>query len=152
MTIEAPISRYKKQNLLIAIAVMVGLSIWCIYDGFYNEKFIREHQDEEGNPKGWLVVNQKAPPYLIAGAIAASVYFFAVRGKKVVADESGLTAGGKTIAYDAIEKIDKTHFDTKGYFVMTYKDQQGQSQDIKLSDRTYDNMGLLLDHLVAKIS
>ena len=152
MTLEAPLSRYKKQNLKIAIAVMIGLAIWCIYDGHYNDKFIQSHKDEDGNPKGWLVVNRIAPPYLFAGAIATSVYFFMIRNKIVTADETGLTANGKTIEYKDIELINKTYFDTKGYFVVGYKDPQGNSCQMKLSDRTYDNMKTVLDHLVAKIS
>ena len=81
------------------------------------------------------------------------VYYFAVSAKKrVVADDEGLKTGKETIAYDRIEKINKTHFDSKGYFVVTYTDPDGQSKDIKISDRTYDNLPAVLDHLVTKIS
>jgi hypothetical protein len=152
MTVEAPLSRYTKQNLLIAVAALIGLAVWCVYDGHYNESFIKKHLDEEGNPHGWLIVNRIAPPYLVGGAIVIAGYFFAVRNKKVAADEAGLKACGKTIAYDAIESIDKTHFEGKGFFVVSYKDPQGQSRQLKLSKFSYDDMPALLDHLIAKIS
>ena len=152
MTLEAPLSRYKKQNMLIAIVALVGLAVWCVYDGHYNKSFIKKHVDENGNPHGWLVVNRIAPPYLIAGAALTTGYFFAVRNKKVVADESELKACGKTIEYSAIESINKTHFDSKGFFVVTFKDPQGQNRALKLSKYTYDNIPAVLDHLIAKIS
>jgi hypothetical protein len=151
MTIEAPLSRYKKQNMLIAIVVMVGLGIWFYYDGHYQTAFIEKHT-VDGKPDSTLLFNQKSPPFFILGAVVVGVCFFMVRGKKVVADDAGLKACGKTIDYEAIEKINKTHFDSKGFFVVTYKDPQGQSCDLKISDRTYDNLPAVLDHLVEKIS
>jgi hypothetical protein len=151
MTIEAPLSRYKKQNLLIFIVVLLGLAGWFYYDGHYNTAFIEKHT-VNGQPDSTLSFNKKAPPFMAALAIAIAVYFVAVRNKKVVADESSLVAEGKTVAFSAIEKINKTHFDTKGYVVITYKDAQGKSCELKLSDRTYDNLLTLLDHVIAKIS
>lgn len=156
MTLEAPLSRYKKQNLLIAIAALVGLGVWFYYDGHYNQKFIEKHTvvDEDGNerPNSTLAFNQKAPPIMFVGAAIVAGYFVVIRNKKVTADETGLKANGKTIEYKDIELINKTYFDTKGYFVVGYKDPQGSSRQMKLSDRTYDNLKTMLDHLVAKIS
>ena len=54
------------------------------------------------------------------------------------------------IAYDSIEKIDKTNFKSKGYFVITYKDQSGREVNRKLSDRTYDNLEAVLNEVVVK--
>lgn len=156
MTIEAPLSRYKKQNLMIAIAALFGLGIWFYYDGYHNQRFIEKNTEVnelgEKRPNATLVINRKAPPYMFAAGVAVIIYAVVIRGKKVVADESSLVAGGKTVAYDTIEKIDKTFFDRKGFVVITYKDEQGNSRDLKLSDRTYDNLPALLDHVVAKIS
>jgi hypothetical protein len=151
MTIEAPLSRYKKQNMMIAIAVLAGLAIWFYYDGHYKTSFIEEHTID-GKPDHTLLINQKSPPFLLLGAAVVGAYFFAVRNKKVVADEAGLKAKGKSIEYGSIEKITKTYFESKGFFVVTYKDPQGRSCDLKLSDRTYDNLPAVLDHLIAKIS
>lgn len=156
MTIEAPLSRYKKQNLLIAFVVLIGLGVWFYYDSHYNESFIEKNTivDEDGGerPNSTLAFNQKAPPYMFVGAALVAVYFFVIRGKKVIADETALKANGKTIDYSAIEMINKTHFDNKGYFIIGYKDAQGNSCEMKLRDRMYDNLKTVLDHLVAKIS
>ena len=156
MTIEAPLSRYKKQNLMIAMAALFGLGIWFYYDGHYNTKFIEKHMevDAQGQerPNATLLFNQKAPPFMFAGGVAVVVYFFVIRNKKVVADELALNANGKTVEYTAIEKIDKTHFEKKGFFVVTYNNAQGCRCDLKLNDRTYDNLPAVLDHVVAKIS
>jgi len=187
MAIEAPVSKYKKTNLKIYIAFCIGLVIWCVYDGYFNEKFKEKYTGPDGKAKGWLVVNRNAPPYLIGAAVLFSAYLFAIRNKKIVADENELIISGKEkIPYEAIQKIDKTHFRSKlerrtaerefvghpqgglqeikeeakeevegeptGYFIITYKDKSGNEVNRKLSDRKYDNLGLILDHLVVKIS
>jgi hypothetical protein len=152
MAIEAPLSKHKKNNFRIGIVVLVGLAIWFAYDGYRSEEFIKRHTDQNGKPDSTLAFNRKAPPYLVGAAVLLGVYLFAIKDKKVVADESSLIVGKRQIAYDSIEKIDKTHFDSKGYFVITYKDYQGVDASLTLSDRIYDNLSTVLDELVAKIS
>ena len=152
MAIEAPLSKHKKNNFRIGIVVLVGLAIWFAYDGYRSEEFIKKHTDQNGKPDSTLVFNRKAPPYLVGAAVLLGVYLFAIKDKKVVADESSLIIGKRQIAYDSIEKIDKTHFDSKGYFVITYKDCQGADTSLTLSDRIYDNLSVVMDELVAKIS
>jgi len=153
MAIEAPISKYKKTNIKIYIAVCIGLMIWCVYDGYFNEEFKEKYIDPDGKAKGWLVVNRNAPPYLIGACVLFSAYLFAIRNKKLIADENELIISAKEeIPYEAIQKIDKTYFDKKGFFTITYKDKGGNEIDRKLSERKYDNLAAILDHLVAKIS
>ena len=153
MAIEAPVSKYKKTNLKIYIAVCIGLVIWCVYDSYFNEKFKEKYTGPDDKAKGWLVVNRNAPPYLIGAAVILSAYLFAIRNKKIVADENELIISGKEkIPYEAIQKIDKTYFDKKGFFIIIYNHKNGDEVNRKLSDRKYDNLGLILDHLVAKIT
>jgi len=153
MAIEAPLSKYKKTNLKIYIALCIGLLIWCAYDGYFNEAFIEKHKDADGNPKGWLVVNRNAPPYLIGAAVLLGAYLFAIRNRKIIVDEDGLIISPKEkISYDSIQKIDKTHFKSKGFFVITYKNSTGGEVNRKLSDRAYDNLTAILDKLVEEIS
>ena len=153
MTIAAPLSKYKKNNIKIAIAVCIAGAIYCAYDGYYNDKFIERHTNESGSPDSTLVFNQKSPPFFIGGALLFGIYLFAIRNKKVVADENEIIISDKErISYDSIQKIDKTYFDSKGFFLITYKDENGNKLSRKLSDRTYDNLTSLLDVLVAKIS
>jgi hypothetical protein len=152
MTLEAPLSRHTRTNFIIYTAACVLLGLWFAYDGYINKSFIEEHTDEQGNPNGVLVFNQKSPPFLFVGAALFTGYFLAIRGRKVVAGENELVIAGKeTIPYDAIERIDKTHFEKKGFFTITYK-KDGREVDRKLNDRTYDNLGPILDHLIAKIT
>jgi len=152
MAIEAPISKFKKKNLKIYIIVLIGLASWCLYDGYFNDKWIEKHTDADGNPKDYLVFNRKAPPFFIGAAVLLGVYFFAIRNKKLIADENELVISDKEkIPYDSIQKIDKTRFDSKGFFLITYKNKNGSEANRKLSDRTYDNLAAILDKLVAKI-
>jgi len=152
MAVEAPVSKFKKNNVKIFIVVLLVFAGWFTYDGHLNETFKEEHTTKAG-PDDTLVFNQKAPPYLAAAAVILSIYLLVINKKKITADETQLVLGsGKTISYEAIEKIDKTNFDSKGYFVITYKEPSGSEADLKINKRKYDNLAAVLDELVAKIS
>lgn len=150
MAIEAPLSRYKKQNTLIIIVILIGVGLWFAYDGYKNKDFIAKHT-VNGVPDSTLSFNQKAPPFMIGAGILLGIYFMIIKGKKIITDENGLVSGSTTIPYDAIEKINKTHFDKKGFFTITYT-ENGRSKELTLKDRTYDNLPAVLDHIVSKIS
>jgi hypothetical protein len=153
MAIEAPISKFKKSNLKIYIAVCIGLAAWCAYDGYFNENWIKEHTSADGNPKPYLVFNRKAPPFFIGAAAILGVHLLVIRNKKLTADENELVISGKEkISYDSIQKIDKTNFDSKGFFIITYKNKDGSEIDRKINDRNYDNLKAVLDKLVAEIT
>lgn len=153
MAIVAPTSKFKKTNLKIYIVLCIGLAIWFAYDGYFNEKFKQKYTNENGEPTASLVINQKAPPFLFGAALLLGLYLFLIKDKKLVADDRELVMSPqKKIPYDSIEKIDKTYFEKKGFFIVTYKDPNGNEIDLKMSDRKYDNLGLILDHLVSKIS
>jgi len=161
MTIESPVSKFKKTNFKIYIVVCIVAAIWLGYDGYFNKKFKEEHTGPDGRPDSTLVFNQKAPPFFIGAAVLLGVYIVAVRNKKLVAGENELIISEarlsspkskEKIPYDSIQKIDKTHFGSKGYFIITYKDKGGNQVSRKISDKSYDNLAAVLDHLVAKIS
>jgi hypothetical protein len=127
--------------------------VWCVYDGYFNEKFKEKYTDTSGNPQGWLIVNRAAPPYLIGAAVLLSAYLFAIRNKKLIAFEDELIISAKEkIPYQSIQKIDKTYFDKKGFFIITYKDKDDDEVNRKLSDKKYDNLAAVLDYLVIKIT
>jgi len=153
MTVIAPFSKYKKTNFKIGLAICVACTIWFTYDGYFNEKFKEKHTEEDGTPDSSLVFNQKSPAYFAGAAVLMAAGLFFLKDKKIVAEENELVlANQKKILYDSIEKIDRTNFDSKGYFVVTYKDQSGKEVDLKISDRKFDNLQAVLDLLVAKIS
>jgi len=152
MTIEAPISKSKKNNLKIYIVVCIIFAVWFGYDGYFSEKFIQKHTNND-KPDSTLVFNQKSPPFFIAAGVLLGVYLLTIKNKKLIADENELVISSKEkIAYSSIQKIDKTNFDSKGFFLVTYKNKDGSEVDRKISDRTYDNLAAVLDKLVAKIS
>lgn len=152
MSIEAPLSKFKKTNFKMYILVCVIAAVWFGYDGYFSKKF-REKHAPDGIPDSTMMFNQKAPPFFIAGAVLFGAYLFAIRNKKIIADDNELNIADKEkIPYDSIQKIDKTYFDEKGFFIVTYKDADGNEANRKLSSRKYDNLAAVLDHLVAKIS
>jgi hypothetical protein len=151
MSIEAPLSKYKKQNLIIMAVVLAGLGAWFWYDGHYNQTFIDKHT-VDGKADGTLDFNRKTPPFLLIGAALFGIRFWMLKDKKIVADDKGLTYEKLTIPYDRIDSIDKTFFDKKGYFVIHYRDGQDQVKQVQISDRQYDHVPAVLDHLVSKLT
>jgi len=149
MAIEAPLSSYKKKNILIIAAALIGMGLWFAYDGYINSTYIDKHT-VDGKADDDLVMNKRLAPTLTTAGLLAIGYFFFIKSKKIVADENELVCEKIKISYDTIEKVNKTHFDSKGFFVVTYS-QDGQSKELKLSDRTYDNLGAVLDQIVSKI-
>lgn len=152
MAIEAPLSKFKKNNVKIYIVVLIGIAIWFGYDGYLNENFKEKHTDANGSPDSTLVFNQKSPPFLIGIAALLGVYLLAVRSRKLIADENTLIINDKErISYDSIQRIDRTYFGSKGHFTIVYRDKEGREISRKLSEKRYDNLGAILDHLVEKI-
>jgi hypothetical protein len=159
MVIEAPIGKYKKNNLKIYIVVCVFFAALFGYDGYlskyewsHRRGFYEKHV-KNGQPDDTMVFNRKAPILLCVAAVALGIWLGTIRNRKLIADETELIVSDKQkIPYSSIEKIDKTLFKEKGFFIITYKDEKGGEVGLKLSDRTYDNLAALLDHLVAKIS
>jgi hypothetical protein len=153
MVIEAPTSKFKKTNLKIYIGLCIVLALWFAYDGYFNESFKKKHSDENGVPNSTLVFNQKSPPFFAGAAALLGAYLFAVKDKKLIADDNELVLSAKKkIPYNSIQTIDRTYFDKRGFFIITYKDESGKEVLRALSDRKYDNLAAVLDHLVAKIS
>jgi len=161
MAIEAPISRHKKTNIKICIAVCIAAAVIFAYDGYLSKykwskryKFYKKHViDNDGKPTPTMKFNRSSPPFLIGGAVLFGVYLFLIRNRKIVADENELIISDKEIiAYDSIERIDRTYFKSKGCFTIIYKDSDGNEVRRKISDRRYDNLEAILDELVAKIS
>lgn len=153
MAVIAPFSKYKKNNFKVGIVICVLCAVWFTYDGYYNEKFRQKHTNEDGTPDSSLAFNQKSPPYFIGAAVLLAAGWFFLKNKKIVAGENELILyNNKKIPYDAIEKIDRTCFDSKGYFIVTYKNESNKEVDLKISARKFDNLQSILDLLVAKIS
>ena len=159
MAIEAPLGKYKKTNLKIYIAVCVIFAAIFAYDGYLSEyewshrrSFYEKHV-KDGRPDDTMIFNQKAPIFLGVAAVALGIRLWAIKNRKLIADENELVVSDRQkIPYDSIEKIDKTLFEKKGLFVITYKNENGGEVNLRLSDKTYDNLAAVLDHVVAKIS
>jgi len=161
MAIEAPLSKFAKTNLKIYIVVCVAVAVIFAYDGYLSKykwsgrySFYQEHVlDNDGVPTQTMNFNTKSPPFFFGAAVLFAVYFFVTKNKKLIADENELVFSAKEkIPYDSIEAINKTYFEKKGFFVITYKNESGKQLARKISERKYDNLPAILDQLVAKIS
>jgi hypothetical protein len=108
---------------------------------------------EDGRPNQNLLFNRYAPLGMVAGVAILGMWLVHIRGLKVVATATELIVSGQpAIPYDSIQQIDKTHFEKKGFFVITYKTDGDREAIVRLDDRHYDNLGPILDRLVEKIT
>ena len=149
----ATFSKFKKQNLLIFMTIAILAAGYCVYDGYFNESFIKKHTSQDGVPSSTLVFNQKSPPYFVAIAVLFAVRFFMVRNRKITTNDNGLNISRKlAIPFDKIQSINKTNYDQDGYFTLTYKDDSKNEKSLKLSSKTYDNIDTVLDEIISKIS
>jgi hypothetical protein len=159
MAIEAPYSKYSKNNFKIAIVLFLAMAIIFAYDGYLSKyewslrrSFYEEHV-KDGKPDFDMVFNQKSPLVFVGLAAVTTAWFWARKNKKLLADENELIISNKEkISYDSIQQIDKTYYEKKGFFVITYKTEGDKEVNWKISDRQYDNLAAILEHLVAKIS
>jgi len=161
MAIEAPVSKFRKTNLKIYIAILIAVAAVFAYDGYLSKykwsmrySFYKENVlDNDNKPTSTMQFNRKSPLVFAGAGALLLVYLLAIGGKKITADENEIVLNEKVrIDYESIQKIDKTHFNTKGFFVITCKDENGSEVNRRLSKRAYDNLEAVLDHLVAKIS
>lgn len=168
MAIVAPYSKYRKGNLKIFIGVLIAAAIWFAYDGYVNKNFIEKHtiqkvdknnmpvMDEQGQPimvpDSDLKINRALPPFLALGALILGGVLLMVKNKKIVLEDNILKAYNKEIDVDKIQKIDKTNFQSKGKFTITYKNSQDQEVDLDFSAKAYDNLKSILDELVNKLT
>jgi len=148
MAVVATGSRHTQNtNYMIAVACILFAG-WFVYDGWFNQKFKDEHT-QDGKPDLTLRMNQIYIP--IGCAVVAAFFVLGarrVKSQKITAGETGLElADGSTIAYDCIKQIDKRFFDKEGHFTLDYK-QGDEVKKMKLTDRTYDGLGILLDEVV----
>ncbi|MFH1613630.1 MAG: hypothetical protein ABIG61_00900 [Planctomycetota bacterium] len=161
MAVEATYCRYRKTNFKIAVIVLIGLALVFAYDGYVSKyewsmrhKFYREHVVNNNNkPDSDMIFNQRVPFFLAAAGVIAVIWFAAVKNKKIEAREDAIVlSDNQAVPYGSITSVDKTFFDSKGYFTLNYKDQTGREKQVRLSRKTYDGLGLVLDELVRKIS
>jgi hypothetical protein len=159
MAIEAPYSKYNKNNFKIWIILSLGAAAIFAYDGYlskYEWSHRRSFYDEhmvDSKPDGDMIFNQKSPPVFIGLAAILMVWFYARKNKKLIANDTELILADNTkVPYDSIQKINKTYFDSKGHFTFTYKNEDGKEIDKKLDSRRFDNLKEILELLVAKIS
>ena len=72
------------------------------------------------------------------------------KSRKITADDKALVlADGQQIPYDDIVKIDKRKFAKEGAFTLEYQ-HGGNNKSLTLTDRKYDNLGLLLDEIIRR--
>jgi hypothetical protein len=149
MAAVAPIGAYRKGSFKIYVVVCLIFSAWFAYDGYLSPSFAEKHSPG-GQLDSTMKFNRTSPYVLIPLALLIAIRWYMVKDEKIVADGKTLIlANGEKIDYDKIEKIDKTNFEKKGYFRITYKDGAGKERQRKLSDRNYDNLQDVLAELVA---
>ncbi|MCE5340749.1 MAG: PH domain-containing protein [Planctomycetaceae bacterium] len=152
MAVVAPLAKYKKTNYKIWFMILFIAGVWFLYDGKYNQKLIAKHT-KDGKADPTLVFHRKAPPYMIGAACLVAIYAYSMRNKRIVAaDEKLILSDIEEIPYKSIESINKTDYDAKGTFIITYKGKDGKVAEKKISNKSWDNMDEVLEVLVSQIT
>ena len=160
MAVIAPFSQYKKTNFKIYIIMLLAFAVYFAYDGFLSKykwskryHFYEKHVIKNGGrPDPTMNFNRYSPPFLLVGAVAVAIYAWAVRNKKIIADDEAIVFSEKDkILYNSIEGI-KDNYKSKGFFVIEYKSSDGQKSQRKISNRNFDNLDTVLELLVSKIT
>ena len=148
MAVEVTGSKFARNNKLYVVVICLAFAIWFGYDGWLGAYRQKELDKNDGQPTANLRFNQLAPIPLLAIAIFSLVTSLGITKKKIVADDNGLVlSDGNSIPYQSIKKIDKRQLEKEGHFTIEYE-QDSAIKNLKLSDRKYDNLGLLLDEIV----
>ena len=74
MAIEAPISKFKKDNFRISIGICLAVAVIFAYDGYLSKYewskrygFYKKHVlDNDGKPDSTMVFNRTSPPFFAA--------------------------------------------------------------------------------------
>lgn len=157
MALTAPLSRQTRNWWFMMIVAAVGIGLWLIYDGSFNQTFIQAHTHVDKTtgaqtPDTTLMFNQKSPPFFFGAAVLMAFWLAFIWRKQVIADETELIIDGKLhIPYERIDQIDKTDFTRKGRFVITYRNAHGKVTHRTLKDTDYDRLAPILEHLVKQL-
>ncbi|OQA02365.1 MAG: hypothetical protein BWY71_00030 [Planctomycetes bacterium ADurb.Bin412] len=150
MAVEAVGSKFSRNNHYILAPMCLAFAVWFAYDGWINKTYQQEETREDGTPTANLQFNRYAPIGLAAIAVYSLLAAAQVKNKRITADENGLTINGKAvIPYSSVTHIDKRFFEKEGHYTIGYKEGDAE-QTLKLSDRKYDGLGLLLDELIRR--
>jgi len=140
----------RNTNYIIAVACFI-FGIWYFYDGWFGKEFQDKHTREDGTPDATLQMNRYWVP--IGGTVAAAFFValaLRMKTRKIIALEDGLElSDGLKLPYDDIKQIDKRFFEKEGHFTLEYE-VGGEVKKLKLTDRTYDKLGLLLDEIIRR--
>ena len=150
MAVVATGCRHTRNTNYIIAVVCILVGLYFFYDGWFGSYREKELEENEGKPTISLYINQ----YAIIPLAVIAVYFALaakrLNAKRIEADDTALSfSHGLKIPYNSIQQIDKRFFEKEGHFTIEH-DADGSIKKLKLNDRTYDGLGLLLDEIVRR--
>lgn len=159
MALEAPYSKYRKTNFKIALFGGLIVALILAYDGYlskyewsHRRSFYEKHT-VDGQPDGTMKFNRIVPFFLVGLSTISAIWLLKIKNVKLIADGNELIISEKErIPYSSIQQIDKTYFDSKGFFIISYKDRDGKDKLKAFSYKKYDNLKAVLELLVSKIT
>ena len=147
MPVTATGSKFSRNNSLLLTIFCLAFAMWFTYDGWISDTYQTENTVEDV-PNANLKFNRYAPVPLVAVALYSLIAALRIPSRKIIADQNGLTVLNRApIAYASINMIDKRQFEKEGFFIIEYTDA-GATNRLKLTDKKYDSLGLVLDELV----
>jgi len=148
MAVVATGCRHTRNTNYIIAVVCILVGLYFFYDGWIGNYRLKELEENDNKPTISLYINQ----YAIIPLAVIAVYFALaakrLNAKRIEADDTALSfSHGLKIPYNSIQQIDKRFFEKEGHFTLEYE-VGSEAKKLKLTDRTYDKLGLLLDEIV----
>ena len=162
MPAQAKISSSWTMRIGLIAVLFLGFGLLGVYDGFVKypaqkqkwdayQQYVKDHNesttgwDEFATAKGWPVaipeerdIGDIKTQYVIIAicipvGLVALIWLLVNLPRKVSSDETGFTACGLKIPYNAVTRIDKSRWDDKAIAVVHY-DHEGKTGSAKIDD------------------
>jgi hypothetical protein len=140
MAVIGTLAKARKIKWLLYMVLSIGFSLYCAYDGWFNEKYkVPEKSGDLWFNRIGAVVLAFLFIYLVVG------YFF-IRKTRIVADEKGLNINGKLmIEWPTMTAVDDSKVE-KGLLEITYT-HNGKERKYLLDNYKVNHYEEMLDEI-----
>jgi len=132
--LECPPTKDLAVRWFIFAGIMFGFGVWTAYEAYVLGKY---PAPEEWDINEWAGHVFNHYMVFVVGPLGILGVFMALRhlGRKVVADDKGISYGSTTLAWSDVTELDAEMLKEKGLLVLHY----GQDESLKLNSLDFAN-------------
>ena len=149
--VTAPASTEPAVRLFIMAAMLLGIGLWCLYDGYFTDQF-KSGPPDELNPYLNYAFNRYGPFVFIPVGLVFLVLGLLGMRKTIVADQEGIGYEGKArIPWSNVTGMDASKLKDKGILKLHYHEGGGKVE-LVLDSYKLKNFKELVRLVEAKVS